>query len=162
MFICSVKASTLKTCVAVIALATLVTAIGVFAIPSAVAATTATGEESYTYTDANTEEGRIRFLSQFGWQTTGSPVETASFNVPAEFDRVMLGYNEIQREQGLDLSRYKKKSVTRYTYELTNYEGYEGKVYANVIVYRDRVIGGDVASADPSGFVHGFERPEIS
>lgn len=162
MFICSVKASTVKTCAAIFLLLALVTAVAVYAIPSVSAAATATGEGSYTYTDAATEEGRVRFLSQFGWQTAGAPVETATFNIPAEFDRVMLGYNEIQREQGLDLSRYKKKNVTRYTYELTNYEGYEGKVYANIIVYRDRVIGGDVASADPTGFVHGFERPEVS
>ena len=46
----------------------------------------------------------------------------------------------------------------RYTYELTNYDGYDGKVYVNMIVYRNRVIGGDVCSADVNGFIHGFEK----
>ena len=46
----------------------------------------------------------------------------------------------------------------RYTYEVTNYEDYDGVVYANLIVYRGRVIGGDICSADVTGFIHGFER----
>ena len=81
--------------------------------------------------------------------------------MPENFDRVMLGYNEIQKAQGLDLSRYAKKKVTRYTYEVTNYaelqpedaEPYHGAVYANLLIYRNRVIGADISSADPTGFV---------
>ena len=79
-------------------------------------------------------------------------------SIPSEFDKIFTGYNEIQKRQGLDLSRYKKKDVVRYTYEVTNYEGEEGKVYANVIVYRNKVIGGDICSADVNGFIHGFEK----
>ena len=59
----------------------------------------------------------------------------------------------------MDLSKYKKKTVTRYTFVVTDYEGYEGTVYANVLVYRNRVIGGDICSADVNGFIHGFEKP---
>ena len=50
------------------------------------------------------------------------------------------------------------KDVTRYTFTITNYPNYEGTVLANVLVYRNRVIGGDICSADVSGFVQGFER----
>ena len=46
----------------------------------------------------------------------------------------------------------------RYTYEVTNYEGESGKVYANVIVYRNKVIGGDICSEATDGFVSGFEK----
>ena len=67
----------------------------------------------------------------------------------------MQGYNEIQKTQGLDLSRYRKKKVTRYTYEVTNYPDYAGTVYANLIVYRGRIVAADLSSADPSGFVRG-------
>ena len=74
-----------------------------------------------------------------------------------DYRKVYAAYNELQKEQGLNLSRYKGKDVTRYTFAITNYKDYEGTVYANVLVYRNRVIGGDVCSADVSGFVHGFE-----
>jgi hypothetical protein len=71
---------------------------------------------------------------------------------------VFTGYNEIQKRQGLDLSKYKKKNVMRYTYEVKNYKDYDGTVYANIIVYRNKVIGGDICSADVTGFIHGFEK----
>ena len=86
------------------------------------------------------------------------PLETAEITIPEKFDKVYAGYNEIQKAQGLDLSKYRRKTVMRYTYEVKNYDGYNGgRVLANVIVYRGRVIGGDICSADPQGFVHGFE-----
>ncbi|MBR4014329.1 MAG: DUF4830 domain-containing protein, partial [Clostridia bacterium] len=46
----------------------------------------------------------------------------------------------------------------RYTYEITNYDGYDGVVYANILVYRNKVIAGDVCSADTKGFMHGLQR----
>ena len=59
----------------------------------------------------------------------------------------------------LDLSKYKGKTVTRYTYEVTDYPGHEGeKIYANLIVRKNRIIAGDICSAEPSGFIHGFEK----
>ena len=51
------------------------------------------------------------------------------------------------------------KEVTRYTFKVTNYEGHEGTVYANVLVWRKKVIGGDICSAEiTNGFVQGFEK----
>ena len=46
--------------------------------------------------------------------------------------------------------------MTRYTYEVTNFPDYDGKVYANMIVYRGKIIAGDISSADPMGFVRGL------
>jgi hypothetical protein len=77
--------------------------------------------------------------------------------MPSEFDKVFTGYNELQKRQGLDLSKYRNREVTRYTFTVTNYKNYDGTVLANVLVYRNRVIGGDICSADVTGFVAGFE-----
>ena len=102
--------------------------------------------------DSSDEAVRIRY------EVSEDPIETVEITLPEKFDKVYAGYNELQKAQGLDLSKYRRKTVMRYTYEVKNYDGYNGgKVLANVIVYRGRVIGGDVCSADPQGFVHGFE-----
>ena len=98
-------------------------------------------------------------LSSVG-EVKETPVEEVEVIVPESFDKVYLGYNEMQKEQGLNLSKYKGKTVTRYTYEVTNYPDYDGTVYISLLVYKDKVIGGDVCSADVNGFVHGFEAPE--
>ena len=69
-----------------------------------------------------------------------------------------MEYNEIQRSQGLNLKSYRGKTVTRYSYYITNYEGYNGKVMITLLVYKNRIIGGDVTGMEGEGFVHGFER----
>ncbi len=115
------------------------------------------GGTQYSYDKVKTSADAANFLSQFGWTVDGTNAKSVQVTIPSEFDKVFAAYNEIQRAQGLDLSKYKKKELTRYTFEVTNYKGYDGKVYANVLVYRNKVVGGDICSADVTGFVHGFE-----
>ena len=162
MFVYSLRASTLKffavVCVALTALIMMIAFIPGYDGEQGFIATGS--EKEIRYEKIKTEEDRVNFLSQFGWKVSGGAIERADITVPEEFDKIFTGYNEIQKRQGLDLSRYKGKDVTRYTYEITNYEGEEGKVYANVIVYRNKVIGGDICSGDVKGFIHGFEKPE--
>jgi hypothetical protein len=161
MFVYSLRASTLKffavVCVALTALITMITFIPSYDGGELGYITTGK-QEKINYDKIKTEEDRVGFLSQFGWSVKGAPVEVAEITVPSEFDKIFTGYNEIQKRQGLDLSKYKNKTVTRYTYEISNYDGAEGKVYANILVYRNKVIGGDICSADTNGFIHGFEK----
>ena len=103
---------------------------------------------------------RLAFIDQFGWKVKEDPVEIAEVIVPETFDEVYEKYNTLQIEQGLDLTPYQGKRVKRWTYEVTNYPDYDGTVYISLLVYKDKVIGGDVCSADVNGFVHGFEAPE--
>ena len=158
MFIYSLRAGTVKffgvLCVTLVALITLIAFVPSY---DGDVATGAVPEVTVNYDKIKTNEDRINFLRQFGWEVSPEPTEVKEITVPSEFDKVFGAYNELQRAQGLDLARYKRKSVTRYTYEITNYPGYDGKVYANVLVYRKKVIGGDICSADRSGFVFGFE-----
>ncbi len=154
MFIYSFKASTLRFfAVMILACAALVALI--VTVPSYDGATS-TGLD-IKYDKIKTNDDRRAFLAQFGYEVSSEPLETAEVTLPSDFDRVFSGYNELQKSQGLDLSKYRGKTVMRYTYEVNNY-GSEGKVWATVIVYRNRVIGGDVCSADPSGFIHGFAK----
>lgn len=157
MFICTVRAQTVRFAgVLCLALAIL---FGVAVIADAGAAIVPPEEtvETVSFSRVKTDEDRLKLLTDLGWKTTGEVVEEECFTLPETFDRVLLGYNEIQKDQGLDLTRYRKKKVTRYTYEITNYPDYEGRVYANLIVWRGRVIAGDISSADPMGFVRGLE-----
>jgi len=159
MFIYSLRANTIKLvgviCVALTVLITLIAFVPTYAVPPDTA-TDADGEISYRYDKVKTASDAVEFLAQFGWEVNAEPIETKTVTVPSEFDKVFSAYNEIQKTHGLNLNKFKGKDVTRYTFAVTNYPGYEGTVYANVLIYRNRVIGGDVCSADASGFVHGF------
>ena len=103
------------------------------------------------YSGIKTAEDRIRFMESFGIRVEGE-AEEESFLMPESFDRVILGYNELQKRQGLDISRYSKKRVTRYTYKVSNFDS-DGEVYASLFIYRGTVVACDVSSADPEGFV---------
>ena len=158
MFVYSLKASTLKffgiICVAMVALITLIVFIPTYDADAGDVAAGAT----VNYSKIKNDEDRIAFLKQVGWEVNPVAVEVKETKIPREFDKVFSTYNEIQKRQGLDLESYKGKSITRYTYEITNYDGYDGTVYANVIIYKNKVIGGDVCTADVEGFIHGFEK----
>ena len=104
------------------------------------------------YGGIRSDEDRREFIESFGIRISSDAPEEESFKMPDSFDRVILGYNELQKKQGLDLSKYRKKKVTRYSYKVENYD-YEGEVYANLFIYRGRVVACDVSSADPEGFV---------
>ena len=157
MFIYSVKASTLKFAAIVVVAIAVFTALFILIPPY--------GEEpaqsevmSVSYTQIKTNDDRRAFLSSLGYEVSEAPVESASVKIPSEFDKIYAGYNEMQKSQGFDLSKYKNKEVERYTYTVNNYGGYEGTVYANLLIYRGKVVGGDICSADADGFVHGFEK----
>lgn len=116
-------------------------------------------EEKINYNKIKTNDDRVNFLSQFGWQVENEPMEEATVKIPREFDDVLNSYNKIQQHQGLDLSHYSGKEVQRFTYKVTNYPDYSGEVTANILVYRNRVIGGDICSSDVDGFIRDFTFP---
>ena len=147
MFICSVRASSVKFFI-ILALSLAVFAGVVFMSDYSLAASAAVVD----FSGIKTEEDRLVFLRGCGVEVEGAP-EEGSFVMPENFDRVMLGYNEVQKSQGLDLSRYARKKVTRYSYTVKGYEDYEGRVIANLLVCRGKIIGADISSADPEGFV---------
>ena len=148
MFIYSVRASGLKVFAVI-----LIAAVLVLIIATGGRSVLASSSTEISFTGIKTDEDRRAFINSLGVKLKGGADEEMTFVIPESFDRIMLGYNEIQKAQGLDLSGYAKKRITRYTYEMDGYDGYEGTVYVNLLVYRSRGIGCDISSADPEGFV---------
>ena len=100
-------------------------------------------------------DDRLAFLSSFGYSVKGDPVQVQQVKIPSEPSEVFERYNALQRSQGYDLSRLAGRNVTRYVYEL---EDGEGTWYATVLEHRGQIVGGDVASPDPGGTMHGFRQ----
>lgn len=107
------------------------------------------------YTVAKNEQ-RLKFIAQFGWEVEEEPLEVEEVLVPEKFDDTYAGYNELQKAQELDLSRYAGKKVRRYCYRILNYPEREDEIVLNLLVSENKVIGGDVCSAAIDGFMHGF------
>ena len=76
--------------------------------------------------------------------------------IPKQFSPVFEEYNELQKQQGFDLSEYCGMEVTMYTYRVVD-SGREGDVLAVLYVLNGAVIGGDVHSTALDGFMCGVK-----
>ena len=109
---------------------------------------------------ADTNDARVKFLTDLGWEVTPSPTESGEIRIPKAGDQVFDRYNELQKSQGYDLNKYAGKKVMRYVYQINNFPDGKEPVYATVLVYKDRIIGGDITDTTPGGRVQGFAPSE--
>ena len=66
-------------------------------------------------------------------------------------------YNEVQMNQGFDLTEYKGRKVTLYTYTIKNYEKAKEGIVADMLVCDGVLIGGDLCNTSAeNGFLVGF------
>ncbi len=110
----------------------------------------------------STNDARVKFLTDFGWEVAASPVESGQVRIPEASSEVFDRYNALQKSQGYDLSEFAGKTVMRYVYKIKNYPGATDPVYATLLIYKDQVIGGDVTDTSAKGVVRGFKMPTVS
>lgn len=103
-----------------------------------------------------TEQQRQALISELGWETAGEPSEHKSITIPTEFDEVYTGYNELQKEQGFDLSDFKGQKAEVYTYPVFNYPNHEDCMQITLIGCGGVLIGGDVCCTELDGFMQGL------
>ncbi len=106
--------------------------------------------------NAKSNEDRIALLKECGWEVSEEPLEFIEVRIPEEFDGVYTEYNDIQKRQEMDLSKYAGKKAMRYTYKVNNHPSGEEGIVANLIIYKDKLIGADVSSPKLGGFMHGL------
>ena len=109
-----------------------------------------------------TNDQREEYLTSLGWEFKTN-CDEKQVQIPSEFNDVYTRYNEIQKSQGFDLEPYKGQEVTVYTYNITNYAGYENRdcIYANLIVCNNMLTGGDVCSTSVSdGFMQALKKQQ--
>ncbi|MBQ9148148.1 MAG: DUF4830 domain-containing protein [Oscillospiraceae bacterium] len=105
-------------------------------------------------------DARVKFLKDFGWDVTVSPVESGQVRIPEDKSEVFERYAQLQKSQGYDLGPYAGKTVMRYVYKINNYPGATDPVYATLLVHKNQVIGGDITDTSAKGQVRGFKMPE--
>lgn len=100
------------------------------------------------------------FLKEYGWEVSPTPTQIQEVTIPGEFNRVYQVYNDLQLSQGFDLTPFRGKAVKRYTYEVYNYPDLPTGVVANLLIYKETIIGGDICTVALNGFMHGFSKEE--
>lgn len=88
---------------------------------------------------------RVNFLDELGF-TVDSTVaeEKKEVEIPYIFSDVYEEYNALQQQAGYDLSDYRGKKVMLYTLKLRDPDRED--LYAHLMIYDSRIIGGDIAA----------------
>ena len=118
------------------------------------------GRSQSTAAAVGSNDARVAFLKNFGWEVAASPTESSQVKIPSEPSEVFDRYNALQKSQGYDLSAFAGKTVMRYVYKVNNYPGATEPVYATLLVYKNQIIGGDVTDTAAKGVVRGFKMPK--
>ena len=105
-----------------------------------------------------TNDDRLAYLSGLGWEVSLQPIATEELLIPQQFDESYNDYLKLQEDQGFDLARYCGKRIKRYTYQLTNYPARDEPMQIALLIYKNRVIGGQIQSASGS-VLHGLTLP---
>ena len=118
-------------------------------------------ETTATAAPISSNDARVKFLTDFGWDVTNSPKESSQVKIPEEGSEVFDRYNALQKGQGFDLSQYAGKKVMRYVYKVTNYPGAAEPVYATLLIHKNQVIGGDITDTAPGGKIRGLQKTAV-
>ena len=157
MFVYSFKASKKKMRLGILVLIGLIAAILIVVLTGVGGGDTpAQAQETAAQVKVTSNEERVNYLKGFGWEVNPMPVSSADVTIPKTFDAVYEEYNVVQKNQGMDLEAYKGKIAKKYSYTVTNYPNYEGAVQANLLIYDNQVIAGDVSALALDGFMHGL------
>ncbi len=104
-----------------------------------------------------TPEERAAFLLTCGWEVDMTTEEAQTVHIPEQFTAVYESYNDLQRQQGYDLTDYAGEDCMLYSYGVLNYPDPSQTVLAHLYVYKNHVIGGDVHSTNLNGFMIGLK-----
>lgn len=104
--------------------------------------------------NGSTNAQRVQFITSLGIKTEEECIETAEITIPSDFGAVYERYNKLQLEVGYDLRGYKGCAVTRYTYLTCE----TPKRRVNILVYKGRVIGGDISDTALEGSMSALKK----
>ncbi len=107
-----------------------------------------------------TDQQRVAYLASLGWAASPTPSETLEFTLPSPLGDTYDRYNQLQKDQGFDLTAYAGRQVKRFTYPVSNHPDIHQGVQADLYVCDGAVIGGDILCTGPDSFVATLEYPK--
>lgn len=95
--------------------------------------------------------GRVEFIRSLGVEPSEQAVSIKETVIPTCLNDVYLTYNALQKSAGYNLLELLGETVTVYCYEIPDLNG--KTAYVNLLIHENKVVGGDISSAELSGFM---------
>ena len=92
-----------------------------------------------------------KYVTALGWEVERIPVETINVKIPEKLGEVYAAYNQLQNAAGFDLEKVAGRICERVTFIVKNFDGDDVRV--NALVYKGKVVGGDICSIKMDGFM---------
>lgn len=102
----------------------------------------------------DSDEKRRNYIASLEIALSDEPPEVKNIVIPSQFSEVYERYNELQKQAGFDLWEYRGEYAVQYSYTATGFA--DDTVKVNLILYKERLIGGDIASTRLDGFMTGL------
>ncbi len=96
--------------------------------------------------DGSTHAKRMAYINSLGVVVDQNNFTSKETVIPSEFGDVYNEYNKLQKEVGFDLTRFKGKCVTVYSYPVLKQDK-----NLTLIVNEGNIIGGDIAETSLCG-----------
>lgn len=106
----------------------------------------------------NSLEGRQAFLRAFGWEIDPASEDLRTVQLPQKLEGPLLKYNELQLDQGYDLSSHLGESCLQYSYLVLNHPDKAQTVLATLYIQGNEIIAADIHSTALNGFLQGLKR----
>ncbi len=106
--------------------------------------------------DGSTHEKRMLYISSLKLSVQEENATSKQTVIPAEFSAVYEEYNKLQKSAGFDLSGYRGKEVTVYTYPL-----FGEQKNLTLIVYSGNIIGGDICDISVNGNMKALRKENV-
>lgn len=115
-----------------------------------------------TAKNGDTHKKRTDFLSSIDCEIYDEKAKEKEIIIPTEFSSVYENYNALLKTAGYDLTAYKGEKCTVYTYNVKHFADFKDDDYSvvNLIVYKGRIIGGDISSAKLDGRMYPIKKYE--
>ena len=107
---------------------------------------------------AKTDGERRAYLKKYGFELAKECTQK-EITIPEKWNDVYNDYNQIQKNQGFDLTDYKGGRATRETYGGRDDKGEGEYIVADMLVSGGVLIGGDICNPSAKdGFLIGFKQ----
>lgn len=95
------------------------------------------------------------WFTGYGIEVDGASITADKVKIPRKWDDSFAAFNEVVGQSGMDLSRYKGKTVEKWQALIPSASSGEESRYGVLLVYKKKAIGGYLLSK-PSGVVTGM------
>lgn len=89
----------------------------------------------------SSDEEIVRYIKELGYEVEPESMISREITIPKKFDETYEKYNELQKEYGFDLSKYRGKKAMLYTWEIVNHPESQCALL-EIMIYKNKPIGG--------------------